>query len=79
MLELLPQDEADDREVILEVRAGTGGEEASLFASDLFKMYGRFAQSKGWRFELVEVCSFIAERPLRSLKTDLEFAPRQKG
>lgn len=55
MLELLPRDEADDRDVILEVRAGTGGEEASLFASDLFKMYGRFAQLKGWRFEPIEV------------------------
>ncbi len=48
---LLPRDEADDKNAILEVRAGTGGEEAALFAADLFRMYQRFAESRGWRFE----------------------------
>jgi peptide chain release factor 1 len=48
---LLPKDEADDRNVILEVRAGTGGEEAGLFAHDLFRMYQRYAELRGWRFE----------------------------
>lgn len=52
---LLPKDEADDRNVILEVRAGTGGEEASLFAAELFRMYERYAASKGWKFELLSV------------------------
>ncbi len=48
---LLPKDEADDRNVILEVRAGTGGEEAALFAAELFRMYERYASLKGWKFE----------------------------
>jgi len=52
---LLPKDEADDRNVILEVRAGTGGEEAGLFAHDLFRMYQRYAELRGWRFEPISV------------------------
>ena len=50
---LLPRDEADTRNVILEVRAGTGGEEAALFAADLLRMYQRHAELHGWRFELM--------------------------
>lgn len=46
---LLPQDSADERSVILEIRAGTGGSEAALFAGDLFRMYERYAASKGWK------------------------------
>ena len=52
---LLPKDTDDARNAILEVRAGTGGEEAALFASDLFGMYQRFAAKYGWRFEVMEV------------------------
>ncbi|PWA96471.1 peptide chain release factor 1 [Artemisia annua] len=52
---LLPKDDADERDCILEVRAGTGGEEASLFAMDVFKMYERYSQKKGWRFEVVDI------------------------
>ncbi len=48
---LLPKDEADERNAVLEVRAGTGGEEAALFAGDLFTMYQRFAELSGWRCE----------------------------
>ena len=51
---LLPKDEADSRNVILEVRAGTGGDEAALFAADLMRMYQRYAEQQGWRFELIE-------------------------
>lgn len=51
---LIPNDEADSRNVILEVRAGTGGEEASLFAGELFRMYERYAALKSWKFEVVE-------------------------
>ncbi|MDF2097367.1 peptide chain release factor 1 [Aquibaculum arenosum] len=54
MLLLLPKDEADARNAILEVRAGTGGEEAALFAGELFRMYQRYAQLRGWRFELLD-------------------------
>ena len=52
-MELLPKDAADERNVILEVRAGTGGDEAALFAGDLFRMYQRFAQSRGWKVEIL--------------------------
>ena len=52
-LQLLPKDAADERNVILEVRAGTGGDEAALFAGDLFRMYQRFAQGRGWTVEIL--------------------------
>jgi len=52
---LLPKDEADEKNAILEVRAGTGGEEAALFAAELFRMYQRYAVLKGWRFEVIEI------------------------
>jgi peptide chain release factor 1 len=52
---LLPKDEADEKNAILEVRAGTGGEEAALFAAELFRMYQRYAVLKGWRFEIMEL------------------------
>jgi peptide chain release factor 1 len=51
---LLPKDPLDEKDVLLEIRAGAGGDEASLFAQDLVRMYGRFAESKGWKFEVVE-------------------------
>jgi peptide chain release factor 1 len=54
-LALLPKDEADERNAILEVRAGTGGDEAGLFAAELFRLYERYSASKGWRFEVMEV------------------------
>ncbi len=50
---LLPRDAADDRAAMLEVRAGTGGDEAALFAGDLLRMYQRYAEEAGWRFELI--------------------------
>ena len=53
-LMLLPKDEADERNAILEIRAGTGGDEAALFAADLLEMYRRYAALRGWRFELME-------------------------
>jgi peptide chain release factor 1 len=52
---LLPKDEADERGVILEVRAGTGGDEAALFAANLLRMYQRYAELKRWKFELLQV------------------------
>ena len=50
---LLPRDPNDDRNLFLEVRAGTGGEESALFAADLFRMYSRYAERQGWRVEVV--------------------------
>jgi peptide chain release factor 1 len=52
---LLPKDAADARPAILEIRPGTGGEEAALFAGDLLRLYQRHADAKGWRFEIVEL------------------------
>ncbi len=52
---LLPKDPMDDKNIFLEVRAGTGGEEAALFAADLFRMYSRFAERMGWTVELTHV------------------------
>jgi peptide chain release factor 1 len=50
---LLPKDAADERSAILEVRAGTGGDEAALFAADLFRMYSRYAEARGWKTEII--------------------------
>ncbi|MGB5079056.1 MAG: PCRF domain-containing protein, partial [Sphingorhabdus sp.] len=50
---LLPRDSADDRPAMLEIRAGTGGDEAALFAGDLFRMYTRYAEGMGWKVELI--------------------------
>jgi peptide chain release factor 1 len=52
-VKLLPRDAADDRAAMLEVRAGTGGDEAALFAGDLLRMYQRYADIQGWKFELI--------------------------
>lgn len=54
-LALLPRDEADAGSAILEIRAGTGGDEAALFAADLFRMYKNYAGIKGWKFDVMEV------------------------
>jgi peptide chain release factor 1 len=51
---LLPKDPTDDKNVIVEIRAGTGGDEASLFAGELFRMYSRYAETQGWRVEVLE-------------------------
>jgi peptide chain release factor 1 len=50
---LLPKDPNDDKNIIIEIRAGTGGEEAALFVGDLFRMYSRFAEGRGWRVEVL--------------------------
>jgi peptide chain release factor 1 len=52
---LLPKDPNDNKDIIMEIRAGTGGEEAALFAGDLFRMYTRFAERKGWKVELMDI------------------------
>ena len=52
---LLPKDASDERDIIMEIRAGAGGDEAGLFAADLFRMYSRYAQSKGWGVDIINV------------------------
>jgi peptide chain release factor 1 len=51
---LLPKDPNDDKNILLEIRAGTGGDEAGIFAGDLFRMYSRYAESQGWKVEVME-------------------------
>ena len=52
-VKLLPRDAADERAAMLEIRAGTGGDEAALFAGDLLRMYQRYAETRGWKFEII--------------------------
>jgi peptide chain release factor 1 len=54
-LALLPKDPNDEKDIIVEIRAGAGGEEAGLFAADLFRMYNRYAQIKGWKIDVISV------------------------
>jgi protein subunit release factor A len=62
VVELLPKDKDDGKDVILEVRAGTGGDEAGLFAADLFAMYKKHAGIQGWRFEVLFPPHFPSDR-----------------
>ena len=52
---LIPKDPMDDKNVIVEIRAGAGGDEAALFASELFRMYSKYAESRRWKVELMSV------------------------
>lgn len=56
-LMLVPKDPRDSKNIILEIRAGTGGEEAALFGADLFRMYTKYAESKGWKVEVMDMSS----------------------
>jgi peptide chain release factor 1 len=51
---LIPKDPLDEKNIIMEIRAGTGGDEAALFAADLYRMYSRFAETKNWKFEIMD-------------------------
>jgi Protein chain release factor A len=59
-LELLPKDPNDDKSIIMEIRAGTGGDEAGLFAADLYKMYTRYALLKNWKTEVIDINGNVA-------------------
>ncbi len=63
-LELVPKDPNDQRNVVLEIRAGTGGDEASLFAAELFRMYSRYAEARGWRIDIID----LSESGVRGVK-----------
>jgi peptide chain release factor 1 len=52
---LIPHDPLDEKNIIMEIRAGTGGDEAALFVADLYRMYSRFAETKGWKFEIMNI------------------------
>ena len=84
---LLPKDAMDDRNVVLEIRAGTGGDEASLFAGDLFRMYERFAALQGWKVEVISASEgtvggfkeIIAEVQGRGAFSKLKFESDRKS
>lgn len=61
---LIPKDAADDKNAIIEIRAGAGGDEAGLFAADLFRMYNRYAEHRGWKFEIL----YVHESGIGSIK-----------
>ena len=66
---LLPKDEADAKNAIMEVRAGTGGDEAALFAAELFRMYQRFAELQGWRWVRTRSVATRMHRPASRART----------
>jgi peptide chain release factor 1 len=74
-LHLLPKDAADEKSAILEVRAGTGGDEAALFAADVFRMYSRYAELHGWKTEIIS----ISENDLGGLQGDRGDDLRARG
>lgn len=73
-LKLLPRDVSDERDVIMEIRAGTGGDEAGLFAADLFRMYSRYALSRGWSVDIID----RSESAIGSIK-EIIFEVRGRG
>ena len=73
-LALLPKDANDEKDIIMEIRAGAGGDEAGLFAADLFRMYSRYAQSKGWGIDIIN----ISESGIGGFK-EIIFEIRGKG
>ena len=71
---LLPRDPNDDRDVIIEVKAGAGGDESALFAGDLVRMYQRYAEKRGWKIEIID----MTESELGGYK-DISMAVKSKG
>src|SRR5260370_7238021 len=59
---LLPKDPNDEKNVVLEIRAGTGGDEATLFADEIFRMYSRYAEAQGWKIEVTSSSESAAGR-----------------
>ena len=63
---LLPKDPNDEKNVILEIRAGTGGDEATLFAAEILRMYARYAERQGWKMEILETLRYRCRAALRT-------------
>jgi peptide chain release factor 1 len=72
---LLPRDPNDDRNLFLEIRAGTGGDESALFAGDLFRMYTRYAERQRWQVELISESSSELAATRRSSRASSARAP----
>ena len=75
---LLPIDEDDDKDAIVEIRAGTGGLEASLFCSDLFKMYEKVCSKQKWKLELISISRTFTKKNLGNLLESIERDERAK-
>jgi peptide chain release factor 1 len=73
-MDLLPRDPSDEKDIIMEIRAGTGGSEAALFAADLFRMYSRYAQNHGWKTDVIS----LSESGIGGFK-EIIFEVRGKG
>ena len=73
-LELLPKDPSDDKNVIMEIRAGTGGDEAGLFTADIYRMYSRYAQRRGWKTDVIDA----SQRGIGAIK-EIVFEIRGQG
>ena len=67
---LIPKDPLDQKNVLLEIRAGTGGDEAGLFAGDLYKMYSRYAEGRNWKIEVMDLHATGVGRTERSRRLD---------
>ena len=67
---LVPRDETDDKDAILEVKSGEGGEESALFAGDLLRMYTRYAERRGWKVEILDTGGRVARFEARYAKKD---------
>jgi peptide chain release factor 1 len=72
---LLPKDPNDDKDVIVEIRAGTGGDEAGLFAGDLFRMYSRYSELRSWKLEIID----INESDMGGIKEYKEYLIRKQA
>ena len=78
-VELTPRDPNDGRNVVLEIRAGTGGDEATLFAAELFRMYARYAERQGWRVEIIDALGVGGRRQSRrSRRSSRDAAPTRR-
>src|SRR5436305_6866842 len=73
--ELTPKDPNDEKNVVLEIRAGTGGDEATLFAAELFRMYSRYAEQQHWRIEVIDLSESEAGGSRRSPPSSRGAAP----
>ena len=67
---LLPKDIADEKGAIIEIRAGTGGDEAALFAGTLFKMYQKYAENQKWQFEVLSISGIVLEGCKEAMAAD---------
>jgi peptide chain release factor 1 len=69
---LVPTDPNDERDVVMEIRAGTGGDEAAIFAADLFRMYSRYAERQGWRVEVIDTSEALGGHGFKEIVVEIQ-------